>query len=255
MLRPVGSQPSSVYWRRRFVLLAAVVTLLVLIGLTARVLLSGSGAGAAAAGGTGPAGPSSGAPLTAASTSPAASSAGTSAVTTTPVSAPATSSPNSTGSSSPNSTASSGAGSSGAAAGSASGSGAVQAAACTPAQLARAAASGQTHYTTSDQPVLSLLVTNKGSAPCVQDLADKQVVLRVYNGESRVWGSHDCKVEPGVDDRTIMPGQTVRVSIVWSELSSQVGCVGTRQRVGAGTYTVYASLAGNEGTAAQFTIS
>ena len=89
----------------------------------------------------------------------------------------------------------------------------------------------------------------------MQDLADPQIVLRVYNGESRVWGSHDCKIEPGTDTRTLMAGATVRVSIIWSGLSSQPNCAGPRQRVGAGTYTLYASLAGREATAAQFTIS
>jgi hypothetical protein len=103
--------------------------------------------------------------------------------------------------------------------------------------------------------VLSLLVTDKGSAACVQNLADTQIVLRVYNGESRVWGSHDCKIEPGADKRTLMGGSTVRVSIVWSGFSSAPKCAGARQRVGVGTYTLYASLAGREGHAAQFTIS
>ena len=45
------------------------------------------------------------------------------------------------------------------------------------------------------------------------------------------------------------------MSITWSGLTSQPKCAGTRQRVGAGTYTLYASLAGHEGTAAQFIIS
>jgi hypothetical protein len=100
-----------------------------------------------------------------------------------------------------------------------------------------------------------LQVTNTGSAPCVQNLADSQVELRVYNGESRVWGSHDCTVQPGVSDRTLAVGQPVRVSVVWSGLSSQPKCAGTRQRVGAGTYTLYALLSGKEGTAIQFSVS
>jgi hypothetical protein len=103
-----------------------------------------------------------------------------------------------------------------------------------------------------DQPVLSIQVTNKGSLACVVDLADPQIVLRVYNGESRVWGSHDCEIQPGTKDRTLMAGTTVKVSIIWSGLSSQPKCAGTRERVGAGTYTLYASLGGHEGTAAQF---
>jgi hypothetical protein len=45
------------------------------------------------------------------------------------------------------------------------------------------------------------------------------------------------------------------VAIRWSGLTSQPNCAGTRQRVGAGTYTLYAVLAGHTGTATTFTIS
>jgi hypothetical protein len=125
---------------------------------------------------------------------------------------------------------------------------------CSASQLSLSAAADKPSYVVGDSPVLSIVVQNTSSNACVQDLADPQVVLRVYNGESRVWGSHDCKVEPGTDDRTLMPGAAVRVSIVWSGLSSQPNNCANRQRVGAGTYTVYASLSGREGKAAQFTI-
>jgi hypothetical protein len=120
--------------------------------------------------------------------------------------------------------------------------------------LSLAAASDHPSYSVGASPVLSIVVQNTSSDACVQDLADPQVVLRVYNGESRVWGSHDCKIEPGTDDRTLMPGSAVRVSIVWSGLSSQPNNCANRQQVGAGTYTLYASLSGREGKAAQFTI-
>jgi hypothetical protein len=118
-----------------------------------------------------------------------------------------------------------------------------------------AAVVGSSTYHVGDQPQLMLQVTDAGPAPCVQDLSDSQVELTVYNGESRVWGSHDCQIEPGTADRTLLVGQPVRVSIIWSGLSSQPKCAGTRQRVGAGTYTLYASLAGHTGTAAQFAIT
>ncbi|MEO9140477.1 MAG: hypothetical protein ABI345_15615 [Jatrophihabitans sp.] len=98
-------------------------------------------------------------------------------------------------------------------------------------------------------------MTNDGKQPCVQDLADSTVELKVYNGESRVWGSHDCEIQPGTADRTLAVGQTVRVSIKWSGLTSQPGCTGTRQRVGAGTYTLYATLSGKTGKATQFSIA
>jgi hypothetical protein len=110
-------------------------------------------------------------------------------------------------------------------------------------------------YTVGEQPVLELQVTNTGAQPCVQDLADSQIELKVYNGESRVWGSHDCLIQPGTNLRTLEVDTAVRVAITWSGLSSQPECAGTRQRVGAGTYTLYALLSGKTGKAAQFTMS
>jgi hypothetical protein len=127
--------------------------------------------------------------------------------------------------------------------------------ACTPAALKVAAVVDRPSYRVGQQPMLLLQVTNIGHGPCVQNLADSQVELRVYNGESRVWGSHDCTVQPGVSDHTLAVGQPVRVSVVWSGLSSQPKCAGTRQRVGAGSYTLYALLSGHAGAAAQFSIS
>jgi hypothetical protein len=222
MLHPVGTLPASVYWRRRMMLLGAVVVLAV---LSAVVLNSDNGK-------------PQGAPPAATHTSTSNAALHTTAVST----------PSTTGTSSTSSTH--------AATGStiSPGSPGVPTT-CTSSQLKVAAVAGQTHFQVGDHPQLLLQVTNIGTAPCVQDLADSQVELRVYNGESRVWGSHDCQIEPGKNDQTLLVGQAVRVSIIWSGLSSQPKCAGTRQRVGAGTYTLYAVLSGHTGTAAQFSIS
>jgi hypothetical protein len=245
MLHPLGDLPPSVYWRRRLALLASVIALVALLVLTVRVLTSGG-------------------------SSPSASGAVT---TTAPATHPRThprppshaSSPRPSRSvkqSSPaGSSGSSGSAGSAGSAGStqpSGGSGSVTSSAppskCTASQLSLSAASNHSSYAVGDQPVLSIVVKNTSAEACVQDLADPQVILRVYNGESRVWGSHDCKIEPGTNDQTLMPGRAVRVSIVWSGLSSQPNNCANRQRAGAGTYTLYASLSGREGTAAQFTI-
>jgi hypothetical protein len=128
-------------------------------------------------------------------------------------------------------------------------------AACLPAQLTVSAASSAPSYKVGDEPVLSLQVVNNGPANCTQDLADSQVELRVYNGAARVWGSHDCLVQPGTSVKTLVPGMSVMVQVTWSGLSSQPSCAGTRQRVGAGTYTLFPYLSGTQGTAAMFSIS
>jgi hypothetical protein len=221
MFHPVGSQPPSVYWRRRLFALGGVVLVIVLIALTVKIAAGGSDT---AAGVTTPS-PSSTPPpnptTTAHSTKPPSS--------TTAHSSPAKSSPTSTSAAPP--------------------------VACAAKDLAVAAVVGKSTYKVGDQPLLELQVTNKGTKPCVQDLADKQIELRVYNGESRVWGSHDCQIQPGSDPKTLAMNMPVRVAITWSGLTSQAGCKGTRQRVGAGTYTLYALLSGRTGTAAQFTIT
>lgn len=224
MFHPVGSQPPSVYWRRRISLLAALV---VLLALTIYELKPGG----------------KDTPLKA-----TAADRTTHAVTTTPA-APTTtqSTPHTTASTPATSTSSSK---------SPQGSSSAVPGPCDLAKLAvKAVVGGNGQYKVGDQPLLMLQVTNTATKACVQDLADSQVELKVYNGESRVWGSHDCQIEPGTSPSTLMAAQSVRVSITWSGLSSQPQCAGTRQRVGAGTYTLYASLAGKQGTAANFSIS
>ncbi len=54
---------------------------------------------------------------------------------------------------------------------------------------------------------------------------------------------------------TLPVGQAVRRSIKWSGLSSRPGCAGVRPAVGAGTYTLYAYLAGVAGTTAEFSLA
>jgi hypothetical protein len=117
------------------------------------------------------------------------------------------------------------------------------------------AASSAPAYKVGDQPTLTLQVTNAGPGNCTQDLADSQVELQVYNGAARVWGSHDCEIQPGTNIVTLAVGKTVGVQVVWSGLSSEPGCAGTRTRVGPGTYTLSPLLGGTQGTSAQFTIS
>ncbi len=234
MLHPVGSHAPGVYWRRRAALFGA---LAVLILLTAWVLRPGGGDGKPVA-----ATPSSSESVPV----PSSSADG-------PSTAGSTSGPRSAAGSGSGSGAGA-AGSSGIRHGSAHATPSKPPQPCVASALTIAAVTGAPTYSVGAQPVVMLQVTNSGTSPCVQDLADAQIELRVYNGESRVWDSHDCQVQPGTDPRTLAGGQTVRVSVIWSGLSSQPGCTGTRQRVGAGQYTLYARLAGHDGSAAQFSI-
>jgi hypothetical protein len=228
MFHPVGSQPPAVYWRRRIMVLG-VVAAVILVVLTVVVLSNNSSAtpGGAAA-------PSSSRPDSVTATNPVATSTPT---PTQSITASPTGSSGRPPSSSHVSVSS------------------VAPVACLPAQLTVRAGALAASYKVGQQPALLLQVTNNGSLNCTENLADSQVELRVYNGAARVWGSHDCHIEPGTSVRTLVAGTTVGIQVTWSGLSSQPKCAGTRQRVGAGTYTVYAYLAGQQGTPAQFSMS
>lgn len=126
---------------------------------------------------------------------------------------------------------------------------------CPMSQLTISAATSAASYPAGAKPTVAIVVTNKGPAPCVQDLSDGQIELRVYNGSARVWGSHDCAIQPGTAPATLPVGQPIRREIEWSGLSSRPACAGTRTRVPAGRYTVFAYLAGQQGSTTTFTLA
>ena len=125
---------------------------------------------------------------------------------------------------------------------------------CVPSVLSIAARTPQKGYPIGRQPDLEIQVMNTGSRPCVVDLSDRQIELLVYNGESRVWSSHDCAMQPGGRPLTLAPRQVANRSIRWMGLTSQPHCAGRRQRVGAGNYTLRARLGQTDGHPTMFSI-
>jgi hypothetical protein len=218
MMHPVGDEPPSVYWRRRL----AVFTVVALAFLTMyAVLYRGGGKSTPAASASTTPSRTTTSPIP-----PKSSPSVTSVAATQPTSAPSiTPAPP------------------------------ASPVACAVAALSISAGSNAKSYPAGATPVLSLQVTNKGALPCIEDLSDSKIELRVFSGGARVWGSHDCAVAPGTSLQTLPVGKVVRRTVQWSGLSSQPGCAGERQRVPAGTYTVTALLAGHAGTTATFTLN
>jgi hypothetical protein len=193
MLRPTGSLPSSVYWRRRLLLIGLVL----LAGLTGYVVFASGEHGNK--------------PVGSRSTGP-------------PPAAPASSST-------------------------------VEIVPCVPSVLSVAARTEARTYKIGQQPELEIQVTNVGDSPCIANLSDSQIELLVYNGESRVWGSHDCQIQPGASPLALVPGRSVRRSVRWTGLSSQPHCAGDRQRVGMGNYTLHARYGQIDGRTTMFSIA
>ena len=125
---------------------------------------------------------------------------------------------------------------------------------CTASGLTVAAATGKRAYKVGQETALYLIVTNTGKSACVQDLADARVELTVFTGDVRVWGSHDCQMQPGTAPQQLAPNKPVRVEVIWTGKTSQPGCGGTRLQVQPGTYRLYAALNGARSTPVTFTV-
>ena len=221
MLHPVGPLPASVYWRRRAVAFAGVVAVLLLFWA---ILPGGGGAGerdsAAAVGSPSPsapaaestsvdpsgltASPATGDPGRAADDGPATGSATTPAPTTRQPAPKPTPAPKP----------------------------------CTDPELRLTVFPAQPAYLVGQAPVLRLQVRNVAPLPCTRDLGAALQEVLLYQATKRLWSSNDCYPEGQRDVELMRPGVVYTFSVTWSGLGSQPHCLGTRTRVGAGSYAL-----------------
>lgn len=236
MLHPVGKLPARVYWRRRLVFVGVPLVGIVLIAWAA---LSGGGDRPNARNTASTTTKSSGSVLSTTSAQPRDSgSIGVSTTTAKPASSSA-------GAGSPTS---------GASRSSSAGSAAAGKGFCGKGDLNVVAGTAKKSFAVRSKPGLYMQVTNTSATSCKLDIADKHVEWRVYSGDVRFWGSHDCAVQSGANVVTLTAKQSIRLSISWSGLTSAPKCAGTRIAVQAGTYRLYAYLNGQSSPASTFTI-
>jgi len=95
----------------------------------------------------------------------------------------------------------------------------------------------------ASKPTFELLVTNASAVACVRAL-DKglQEFLLLDSAGNRIWGSNDCFPEASSDPRTLAPGETVTVPVVWGGLTSEPTCAAPRSNPPAGSYLVRGRL-------------
>ena len=239
MFQPVGPLPPSVYWRRRA--LAGVGLVLAPVLLASGIATAATDDGAAAGPGTDAAPTAAPAALT--SVVPASglvTPPGGAAAVLDPLAgtgrpsrsaAPVTATPTTTTRSAP------------------------PPATCRDRDLEVTARTDAPRYGAGTTPMLSLVVTNTGTAPCTRDLdAARQALAVVRRPGDGVWGSNDCSPGRTRDVRTLAPGQEAVFSVSWSGRTSLPGCTGTRRPVAPGTYQVLARLDGVVSDPVRFTL-
>ena len=101
-------------------------------------------------------------------------------------------------------------------------------------------------YANGDNPQFTVAVVNKGTSDCDVDVSPKALILNVYSGQDHIWSSADCATG-GKDLRGIAPGGVQTVTYTWNRTRSSPGCAGNGASVPLGTYFGVASLAPGSG--------
>lgn len=106
------------------------------------------------------------------------------------------------------------------------------------------------------KPEFELVVSNASAVPCVRDLDKGLQELIMLDGEgARVWGSNDCFPEAGPDVRTLAPGEVVVFPVLWGGRTSAPDCAGERTPPPPGAYALRGRLDTKSSPDAPFTLT
>ncbi|WIE54746.1 hypothetical protein [Curtobacterium sp. MCBD17_003] len=248
---PVGGQPAAVYWRRRAIVGGALLLVIVVVLL----IVFGHGGGSEAA----PA-PSASASRTASahrSSSAAERAAARAAAADAAANASSRASAAATAAATAIATPEAGA-TAGATSAPAAGS-AKNGATCRKSQITLKALTDKTQYGPTEEPKISMSITNTASTSCHMDLGSSQQVLTITSGTETYWSSKDCQTGGTDQDITIKGGQTLTTpAITWDRTRSSTStCDSSRPSVTAGGASYHLSVAvGNitSATSTQFVL-
>ncbi|MBT1681318.1 hypothetical protein [Curtobacterium aurantiacum] len=211
---PVGPEKPVVYWRRRALVLGALLVVVLVVVLI--VVGRGSGATSAAPSASASAGAGSGA---------GASSDGSSAGS------------RSSRSAAPKPAASSSA--------SATKPAAADGSTCTKDQVVLTPVLDKPAYGPTEDPKIAMSIKNSGTNSCHLDLGSAQQVLTISSGEEQYWSSKDCQTGGTNQDVTIKSGQTLTTpAIAWDRTRSSTStCDSSRPAVTAGGASYHLQVA------------
>lgn len=220
----VGPLPAAVYWRRRAMVLGALLAAVLMITLVVRGTGSG-GAQQPTANGT----PTTGASPASAAVEPAGTpTASPTDGVITPVSE-LTPSPT------------------GAPEGEGEGEGEVDPNACTDTEIKVTAKPAQTSLKRGSDLLITLLIKNVSQRTCTRDVGADLQELRILKSTEKVWSSDDCGGPRGHEVRSFPPAHERSYTVVWNGHSSSA-CEKSIKRVpdgpvpAAGEYRLYARV-------------
>ncbi|WP_309304084.1 hypothetical protein [Arthrobacter sp. CJ23] len=120
-----------------------------------------------------------------------------------------------------------------------------------------AAATDKPGYGADELPVLSMKVTNGGTAPCQVNMGTSQMEFLVMSGADRIFSSKDCQAASEDLVKTIEPGASETGNFKWQRNRTLEGCGVINAKPGAGGayYTFVARLGNKTSTKAVFQLN
>lgn len=212
---PVGPEKPVVYWRRRALVLGALLVVVLVVVLI--VVGRGNGATPAAPSASASAGAGSGAGASSAGSAGSGSGSGSSR------------------SAAPKPSASAAATKPAAADGST----------CTKDQIVLTPVLDKSAYGPTEDPKIAMSIKNSGTNSCHLDLGSAQQVLTISSGQEQYWSSKDCQTGGTNQDVTIKSGQTLTTpAIAWDRTRSSTStCDSSRPAVTAGGASYHLQVA------------
>ncbi|MBF4606452.1 hypothetical protein [Curtobacterium sp. VKM Ac-1393] len=195
---PVGPEKPVVYWRRRALVLGALVVIVVVVVL----IVVGRG--------------SASTPTAAPTQSPSASAGGASTAGGSSTGGGSSAGPSRSASAAPSGAAADGA-------------------TCSKDQVVLTPVLDKQAYGPTEDPKIAMSIENSGTNSCHLDLGSAQQVLTISSGEEQYWSSKDCQTGGTNQDVTIKAGQTLTTpAITWDRTrSSSTTCDASRPAVSA----------------------
>lgn len=201
VLRPVGPEDPSIYWKRRAVVFGSAFVVLIMLWV---LLFSGGGDGSANAS------PPSPSPSPTDTTSPEPSA-------------------NASGSQSPSPSGSAAA---------AGASPSASPAACADSAIAVTVTTDGETFPAGAGPKTTLSIKNTGTTDCVRDIGADANEIIIESGTAHVWSSDDCDASKGSSPTVLPAGQAAQTTLTWSRTLSTPGCTTSGSPAQPGSYTV-----------------
>jgi hypothetical protein len=100
-------------------------------------------------------------------------------------------------------------------------------------------------YDAGANPKVTTTVTNTGAKACLVDAGTAEAALVITSGDDEVWSSQHCASKDSRSKPLLLSaGKSVSESVTWVRVRSAEGCPAKPRAAKAGTYAVTYSLAG-----------